>query len=77
MKNTVFPHKFWRPFLDCVPQFEPYVYDDVIKWKLFSALMALCVGNSPVTSEFLSQRPVTWSFDVFFDLLNKPSDTKL
>ena len=25
-------------------------------------------GNSPITSEFPSQRPVTWSFDVFFDL---------
>ena len=33
---------------------------------------ALCAGNSPVTGEFPSQRPVTWSFDVFFDLrLNK------
>ena len=20
MKNTIFPHKFWRPFLDCMPQ---------------------------------------------------------
>ena len=20
MKNTVFPHKFWRPFLDCMPR---------------------------------------------------------
>ena len=29
----------------------------------------LCVGNSLVTGEFPSQRPVTWSFDVFFDLL--------
>ena len=29
-------------------------------------------GNSPVTGEFPSQRPVTWSFDVFFALrLNK------
>ena len=27
----------------------------------------LC-GNSPVTAEFPSQRPVTWSFDVSFDL---------
>ena len=36
------------------------------------ALLALCAGNSPVTSEFPSQRPVTQSFDVFFDLhLNK------
>ena len=34
----------------------------------FSALLALCAGNSPVTGEFPSQRPVTRSFDVFFDL---------
>ena len=38
----------------------------------FSALLALCAGNSPVTGEFSSQRPVTRSFDVFLDLhLNK------
>ena len=38
----------------------------------FSASLALCAGNSPVTDEFSSQRPVTRSFDVFFDLpLNK------
>ena len=35
-------------------------------------LLALCVGKSPVTGEFPAQRPVTRSFDVFFDLrLNK------
>ena len=34
----------------------------------FSASLALCAGNSPVTGEFPSQRPVTWSFDVSFDL---------
>ena len=34
----------------------------------FSALVALSAGNSPVTGEFPSQRPVTRSFDVFFDL---------
>ena len=40
--------------------------------ETFSALLALCVGNSPVTGEFPSQRPVIRSFDVFFDLcLNK------
>ena len=40
--------------------------------ETFSALLALCVGNSPVTCEFPLQRPVTWNFDVFFDLcLNK------
>ena len=35
---------------------------------IFSTWLALCAGNSPVTGEFPSQRPVTWSFDVFFDL---------
>ena len=40
--------------------------------ETFSALLALCAGNSPVTGEFLSQRPVTQSFDVSFDMqLNK------
>ena len=47
-------------------------HDDVIKRKLFSALLALCEGNSQVTGEFPSQRAVPRSFDVFFDLrLNK------
>ena len=37
-----------------------------------SALLAICAGNSPVPGEFTAQRPVTRSFDVFFDLrLNK------
>ena len=36
--------------------------------ETFSALLALCAGNSPVTGEFPTQRPVTPSFDVFFDL---------
>ena len=38
----------------------------------FSALLVICVGKPPVTGGFPSQRPVTWVFDVFFDLrLNK------
>ena len=38
-----------------------------------SALLAICAGISPVPGQFPSQRPVTRSFDVFFDLhLNKP-----
>ena len=38
----------------------------------FSALLAICAGNSSVPGEFPTQRPVTRSFDVFFDLrLNK------
>ena len=40
--------------------------------ETFSTLLTLCVGNSPVTGQFPAQRPVTRSFDVFFDLcLNK------
>ena len=40
--------------------------------ETFSALLAICAGNSPVTGEFPAQRPATQSFDVFFDLrLNK------
>ena len=52
------------------------VFSACSRWRhqmeTFSALLALCAGNSPVTGEFPSQRPVTRSFDVFFDLrLNK------
>ena len=43
-------------------------HGDVIKWKLFSALLAICAGNLPGTGEFPAQRPVTRSFDVVFDL---------
>ena len=36
--------------------------------ETFSVLLAICAGNSPVTGEFPSQRPVMRSFGVFFDL---------
>ena len=36
--------------------------------EIFSALLALCAGNSPVTGEFPAQRSVTRSFDVFLGL---------
>ena len=40
--------------------------------EAFSALLAICAGNWPVTGEFPSQRLVTRSFDVFLVLhLNK------
>ena len=40
--------------------------------EAFSALLALCAGNSPGNGEFPSKRPATRSFDVFFHLcLNK------
>ena len=45
--------------------------------ETFSALLALCAGNSPVPGELPTQRLVMRSFDVFFDLrlykrLSKP-----
>ena len=53
----------------------PWVYLPVMMTSSngkISALLVLCEGNSPVTGEFPSQRPVTRSFGVFFDLsLNK------
>ena len=36
--------------------------------ETFSALLAICARNSLVPGEFPAQRPVTRSFDVFFDL---------
>ena len=40
--------------------------------EAFSALLALCAGNSPVTGEFPAQKPVKQSFDAYFDVhLNK------
>ena len=58
-------------------EFPPKRVADSWSWwrhqmEAFFALLALCGGNSPATGEFPSQRPVTRSFDVFFDLhLNK------
>ena len=48
-------------------------YDNMVTWwrhqmETFFALLALCAGNSLVPGEFPAQRPVTRSFDVFFDL---------
>ena len=47
--------------------------EEILSWwchqmETFSTLLAFCAGNSPVTGEFPSQRPVTQSFNVFFDL---------
>ena len=51
----------------------PTASEAVLTWwrhqmEAFSALLAICAGNSPVPGEFPAQRPVTRSFDVFFDL---------
>ena len=38
--------------------------------ETFSTLLAICAGNSLVSSEFPAQRPVTRSFDVFCAWIN-------
>ena len=48
-------------------------FNEIYSWwrhqmGTFSALLAICAGNSPVPDEFPAQRPVTRSFAVFFDL---------
>ena len=66
--------------LDCTPNLwvhhRKQKQEDVLQrrrswWRhqmqIFSALLAICAGNSPVTGEFPAQKPVTRSFDVFFD----------
>ena len=46
-------------------------HDDVIKWNIFRVTGPLC-GEFTGPGEFPTQRPVTRTFDVFFDLrLNK------
>ena len=70
-----------RGWLSCLLSHGDYtmlwVSTELTSWwrhqmETFSVLLALCAGNSPVTGEFPAQRPVTRSFDVFFDLrLNK------
>ena len=69
-----YPHAIQK----CSPAWEGFQYrfsphEPNPAWWLhqmetFSALLALCAGNSPVIGEFPAQRPVTRSFDVFFDL---------
>ena len=54
---------------DCVKTLTPWWRHQM---ETFSALLAICAGNSPVPGKFPSQRPVTRSFDGFVDLrLNK------
>ena len=50
----------------------PRIIEHISWWRhqmeTFSALLAICAENSPVPGEFPAQRPVTRSFDVFFDV---------
>ena len=58
-------------------KFDKNGFENPFEWwrhqlETFSALLVICARNSPVPGEFPVQRPVTRSFDVFYDLrLNK------
>ena len=66
----------FEEFLSSIPPFHSKhieVQFNSLSWwrhqmETLSALLAICAGNSPVPGEFPTQRPVTRSFDVFFDL---------
>ena len=62
--------RYQKPTSDIVSNLEKIWWRH--EMKTFFALLTICAGNLPVTGEFPAQRPVTRSFDVFFDLrLNK------
>ena len=67
-----------QPIVKCWIKAKPHLLliFSITWWRhqmeTFSALLAICAGNSPVPGDFPAQRPVTRRFDVFFDLrLNK------
>ena len=50
------------------------IHSTTLSWwrhqmETFSALLAICAGYSLVTVELPAPRPMTWSYDIFFDLL--------
>ena len=61
-KENITPHHLLFKGIDCM----------MTSSNGNSFRVSICAGNSPVPGEFPAQRPVTRSFDVFFDLsLNK------
>ena len=68
----------WFFVLFCNPYSSELIqsyYSKPLQWwrhqmKTFSALLALCAENSPVTGEFPAQKPVTRSFGVFCAWIN-------
>ena len=59
-------HDIHHPSTITVISFFPWWHHQM---ETFYALLAICAGNSLVTVESSTQRPMTGSFDVFFDLL--------
>ena len=70
----VYPYLLFKITLSSCTNFHRYRSWSIhIPWlhhqmETFSALLAICAGNSPVHGEFPAQRPVTRSFDVYFNM---------
>ena len=59
--HSLSPFSSWLRHHEAWPWWRPQM-------EPFFTLLALCAGNSLVTGQFPTQRPVTRSFDVLFDL---------
>ena len=82
LSDSVFAHwLLWYtiPIITCTGKTTALLVSKVfyIPWwrhriETFSAILVICAGKSIVAGEFPANRPVTWSFDILFDLrLNK------
>ena len=68
----IISNTFSDGFINRDKNFQFWVWINDLWWchqmETFSSLPTMCAGNSPITDELPAQRPVTQSFDVFFDL---------
>ena len=66
-KKYAFEMSFAKRRWNCSGFGESFVTWRLHQMETFSALLAFCARNTPVTGEFPWMRPVTRSFGVFFD----------
>ena len=66
-KNLCDTIQDYNPYFEFSQFFTAYISWWRHQMETSSALLAICAGNSPVPGEFTTQRPVTRSFDVFFN----------
>ena len=70
--STQYQGPIWLIWINSIPG---WIHIYLPWWRhqmeTFSALLAICAGNSPASGEFPAQRPMMRSFDVFFDLCQR------
>ena len=75
--NSLVPQRYYNVFFNKLRTHANVKVHELFSWwrqqvETFPALLAICERNSSVPGEFPAERPVTWNFDVFFELrLNK------